>query len=183
MQPSRASASRPTHSPTPRLLDRQRVNDPRMSNWLFKSEPDAFSIDDLQAMPKRTDHWDGIRNYQARNFMRDDMQPGDRGFFYHSSCPEPGIVGTVEVVSNAYPDHTALDPESDYHDPKATEAEPRWCMVDVKFTGKFDSVITLAELKTMPELADMKLLNKGNRLSIMPVSDEHWNLIMSAAGR
>lgn len=152
-----------------------------MANWLFKSEPDAFSIDDLKSMPARTDHWDGIRNYQARNFMRDDMQKGDRGLFYHSSCAEPGIVGTLAIVSNAYPDHTARDPESSYYDPKATEEEPRWVMVDVKFTRKFRTVLRLADLKQVAELADMKLLSKGNRLSIMPVSDAHWDVIMTLA--
>lgn len=154
-----------------------------MANWLFKSEPDAFSIDDLKAMPDSTDHWDGIRNYQARNFMRDDMASGDLGFFYHSSCPEPGIVGIVEIVSTAYPDHTARDPDSAYFDPKATEDNPRWCMVDVKFREKFGAVLKLADLKAVAGLADMKLLSKGNRLSIMPVSDTHWDIILDLAER
>ena len=155
-----------------------RVRSGAMAYWLFKSEPDAFSIDDLKSMPKRTDHWDGIRNYQARNFMRDDMCRGDQGFFYHSSCAEPGIVGIVEIVSEAYPDHTALDPESPYHDPKATQDDPRWCMVDVRFKRRFKQTVTLARLREVAELSDMTLLKKGNRLSIMPISEAHWQTIV-----
>lgn len=150
-----------------------------MNYWLFKSEPDAFSIDDLRAMPGKKDHWDGIRNYQARNMMRDDMKKGDLGFFYHSSCAVPGIVGIVEIVKEAYDDHTALDKKSRYFDPKATPENPRWCMVDVKFKKKFKSVLSLEELKKQKKLASMTLLKKGNRLSIMPVDAKHWNTILS----
>jgi len=150
-----------------------------MQYWLFKSEPDAFSIDDLRGMPGKKDHWDGIRNYQARNMMRDDMKKGDLGFFYHSSCAVPGIVGIVEIVKEAYDDHTALDKKSRYFDPKATSENPRWCMVDVKFKKKFKSVLTLEALKKQKKLASMTLLKKGNRLSIMPVDAKHWDTILS----
>ena len=153
-----------------------------MNYWLFKSEPDAFSIDDLKAMKGKKDHWDGIRNYQARNLMRDDMKKGDLGFFYHSSCKVPGIVGIVEVVREAYPDFTALDPESKYHDPKESEDSPRWVMVDVKFKRKFDKVLTLEFLRTVDELSDMVLLRKGSRLSIQPVTPEQWSLVLGLLG-
>ena len=153
-----------------------------MNYWLFKSEPDAFSIDDLKAMKGKKDHWDGIRNYQARNLMRDDMKKGDLGFFYHSSCKVPGIVGIVEVVREAYPDFTALDPESKYHDPKASEDNPRWVMVDVKFKQKFDKVLTLDFLRTVDELSDMVLLRKGSRLSIQPVTQEQWMMVLDLLG-
>lgn len=148
-----------------------------MNYWLFKSEPDAFSIDDLYAMKGKKDHWDGIRNYQARNLMRDEMKKGDMGFFYHSSCKVPGIVGVVEVVKEAYPDHTAWDPKSSYYDPKSSEENPRWCMVDVKFRQKYDEVISLERLRTVKRLEGMVLLQKGSRLSIQPVTKAHWNVI------
>ncbi len=150
-----------------------------MNYWLFKSEPDAFSIDDLRNMPGKKDHWDGIRNYQARNMMRDKMKKGDMAFFYHSSCPVPGIVGTVEIVREAYDDHTALDPKSKYYDAKATKEEPRWCMVDVKYRKKFKNIITLQALKQNTKLSGMTLLKKGNRLSIMPISANEWKLILA----
>jgi len=150
-----------------------------MNYWLLKSEPDAFSIDDLRNMPGKKDHWDGIRNYQARNMMRDDMKKGDMAFFYHSSCPVPGIVGTVEIVREAYDDFTALDPKSNYYDPKASEDNPRWCMVDVKYRKKFKEIITLAALKQNKKLGAMTLLKKGNRLSIMPVSAKEWTAILA----
>ncbi len=152
-----------------------------MNYWLFKSEPDAFSIDDLKSMPGKKDHWDGIRNYQARNMMRDDMRKGDLGFFYHSSCAVPGVVGVVEIVKEAYDDFTALDPNSKYFDPKASAENPRWCMVDVKYKKKFKSVLSLEMLKANKKLADMTLLKKGNRLSIMPVSAAHWKVIHKMA--
>jgi len=152
-----------------------------MNYWLMKSEPDAFSIDDLFNMPKQTEHWDGVRNYQARNMMRDDMKKGDLVFFYHSSCEVPGIAGTMEVVKEAYPDFTAFDPDSKYYDPKSTEDNPRWFMVDIRFKKKFKSIIPLSELKETPVLKDMQLLRKGNRLSIMPVSQKDWNTILKLA--
>lgn len=150
-----------------------------MNYWLFKSEPDAFSIDDLRNMPGKKDHWDGIRNYQARNIMRDDMKKGDLAFFYHSSCAVPGIVGIVEIVKEAYDDHTALDPKSKYFDAKATADNPRWCMVDVKFKKKLKQIITLESLKQNKKLQGMTLLKKGNRLSIMPISAKEWEWIQA----
>lgn len=148
-----------------------------MKYWLFKSEPDAFSIDDLKAMKGKRDHWDGIRNYQARNLMRDEMKKGDLGFFYHSSCKVPGIVGIVEVVKEAYPDHTAWDPESGYYDPKSSPDNPRWLMVDVKYRQKTDQVLSLQQLRSVRGLEDMVLLQKGSRLSIQPVSSREWRTI------
>lgn len=148
-----------------------------MQYWLMKSEPDAFSIDDLKRV--KVESWDGVRNYQARNMMRDDMKKGDKIFFYHSSCKEPGIVGIAKVEREAYPDHTALDPESKYYDPKSSEDNPRWFMVDVKFVKKFNRTISLAELKQTPQLEDMSLLKKGNRLSIMPITVSQWDIVLS----
>lgn len=148
-----------------------------MNYWLFKSEPDAFSIDDLSAMKGKRDHWDGIRNYQARNLMRDQMKKGDLGFFYHSSCKVPGIVGVVEVVKESYPDHTAWDPESSYYDSKSSPENPRWLMVDVKFKKKYKEVISLQQLRQIATLEGMVLLQKGSRLSIQPVSKKQWETI------
>ena len=145
--------------------------------WLLKSEPSCFSIEDLQNMPNQTSPWDGIRNYQARNFMCKEMQIGDQAFFYHSSCATPGIVGTMEIVSQAYPDDTAFDSTSDHPDPKSTPENPRWFMVDVCFKQQFSDIISLSSLKTHPELDDMRLLQKGNRLSILPVSPDEWAFI------
>lgn len=150
-----------------------------MNYWLLKSEPDAYSIDDLMVAPKKTEHWDGIRNYQARNFMRDDMKINDQAFFYHSSCDEPGIVGIVEVVREAYPDYTALEQKSKYYDPKSSPENNRWVMVDVKFKEKFSRIITLKELKENKRLSDMRLVQKGNRLSIMPVTQKEWVSIIA----
>lgn len=148
-----------------------------MQYWLMKSEPDVFGIDHLEKMPKQTEHWDGVRNYQARNMMRDEMKRGDKVFFYHSNTKVPGIVGVMEVVREGYPDFTAWDPESKYYDPKSTEENPRWFMVDVKFVRKFTRTISLTELKEHPELEGMLLLRKGNRLSITPVTKEQWDFI------
>ena len=142
----------------------------------MKSEPDAYSIDDLERDGREM--WDGIRNYQARNMMRDDMRVGDDVFFYHSNCKEPGIVGLARVASEAYPDPTQFDPESKYYDPKSAEDNPRWLLRDLEFVRKLGRTITLAELKEHPELEGMILLRRGNRLSIMPVSGEHWDLIL-----
>jgi predicted RNA-binding protein with PUA-like domain len=149
--------------------------------WLLKSEPSCFGIDDLKQMPHQTDAWDGIRNYQARNFIRDDMHCGDRAFFYHSSCKTPGIVGTMTVVREAYPDDTAFDPKSDHPDPKSTPENPRWFMVDVKFEREFSQIISLEKLKHYPELHDMRLLQKGNRLSVLPITPDEWNFITNLA--
>jgi predicted RNA-binding protein with PUA-like domain len=146
-----------------------------MKYWLMKNEPEAFSIDDLARV--KIEHWDGIRNYQARNFMRDDMSVGDGVLFYHSSCKVPGIVGIAEIASEAYPDHTAFDPEEHYYDRKSNPDNPTWVMVDVKFVARLDTPITLQELRTYPELSSMRLLQRGNRLSITPVDIEHWDYI------
>lgn len=147
-----------------------------MAYWLMKSEPDAYSIDDLKR--DRREPWDGVRNYQARNMMRDDMRVGDEVFFYHSNCKEPGIVGLAKVASKPYPDPTQFDPESKYYDPKSSEDNPRWCLVDVRYVRKLKRTITLAELKEFPGLDGFALIRKGNRLSIMPVDPEHWELIL-----
>ena len=147
-----------------------------MAYWLMKSEPDAYSIDDLERDDR--DMWDGIRNYQARNMMRDEMRVGDKVFFYHSNCKEPGIVGVMKVASKPYPDPTQFDPESKYCDPKSNEEDPRWMLVDVEFVRKLSRTITLAELKAHPGLDGMILLRRGNRLSIMPVDKAHWDLIL-----
>ncbi|MEZ5557968.1 MAG: EVE domain-containing protein [Pseudomonadales bacterium] len=149
-----------------------------MAYWLVKSEPDAFSIDDLKNAPRRTEHWDGVRNYQARNYLR-EMARGDEVLFYHSSCPEPGVVGIAKVVKAAYPDHTAFDPDSKYFDPKSDPTEPRWFMVDLRFTRKLKRTISLAELKEDPALEDFVLLRKGNRLSVMPVDERAWKAVLA----
>ena len=150
-----------------------------MRYWLMKSEPSCFSIDDLRNAPNQTYYWDGVRNYQARNFMRDDMKIGDQLFFYHSNCTPPGIVGIAEVVRAAYPDFTAFDPFSQHPDPKSTPDKPRWYMVDVRFQEKFSEMISLNHLKHYTELAQMPLLRKGNRLSITPVSPQEWAFILN----
>ena len=149
-----------------------------MNYWLMKSEPSEFSIDDLRARPRKTEHWDGVRNYQARNMMRDQMKKGDQVFFYHSNCAEPGIVGIAEVVREGYPDHTAFDPEDAHYDPKSDSDKPRWYMVDVKFVRKLKRTISLSELKDDPALEDMPLVRRGNRLSVMPVSASQWKHIL-----
>ncbi len=149
-----------------------------MQYWLMKSEPEVFGIDHLAARRGKREPWDGVRNYQARNMMRDEMKKGDQIFFYHSNCETPGIVGIMEVVKEGYPDHTSWDPESKYFDPKSSEENPRWFMVDVKFVRKFKRTISLAELKAEPALADLALVRKGNRLSIMPVGEKEWRHIL-----
>ena len=152
-----------------------------MTCWLFKSEPDVFGIEDLASQPEQMDHWDGVRNYQARNFMRDRMKKGELGFFYHSNTKEPGIVGIVEIAREGYPDHTAFDPEDPHYDPKSDPDNPRWIMVDVKLVRKLARTITLTELKDLadrPELAEFPLVRKGNRLSVMPVTEEQWDFIL-----
>jgi predicted RNA-binding protein with PUA-like domain len=147
-----------------------------MRYWLMKSEPDEYSIDDLAAAPNQTTPWFGVRNYQARNFMRDAMRVGDRAFFYHSSCPQPGIAGVVEVSSAAYPDASQFDRKSEYFDPQSKRAEPRWLNVDVKLVKK-SRLVPLAELRAHADLAGMRVLQRGNRLSITPVSPEEWRFV------
>jgi predicted RNA-binding protein with PUA-like domain len=148
-----------------------------MAYWLMKSEPDTFSIDDLYRRPKRTEHWDGVRNYQARNYMQ-AMKKGDLAFFYHSSCEVPGVVGIVKVVREAYPDFTAFDPKDPHYDPKSDPENPRWMMVDVQYVRKTKRVIPLEELKANPKLEDMALVRRGNRLSVMPVAEPEWQAIL-----
>lgn len=147
-----------------------------MQYWLMKSEPDVFGIDDLARVG--IEPWDGVRNYQARNMLRDQMQVGDLAFFYHSNCDVPGIVGIAEIVTAGYPDATAQNPDSNYYDPKSTDENPRWYRVDVKFVRKFRRTISLAELKTQATLVEMPLLRKGNRLSVMLIASQTWQTII-----
>jgi len=149
--------------------------------WLMKSEPSVFSFDDLKARPGRTDHWEGVRNYQARNYMR-QMQKDDLALFYHSNCETPGIVGIVEIVRESYPDHTSWDRTSRYYDPKSTPHNPRWFMVDVRWKKQFRNAISLAQLREIPELREMKVIRKGQRLSVMPVTQEEFEKILELAG-
>lgn len=148
-----------------------------MSYWLMKIEPDECSIDDLAALPSQTVPWTGVRNYRARNYMRDEMRAGDGVLYYHSSCPEPGVAGLAEVASAPYPDETQFDPASAYFDPKATREAPRWQHVDVRFVKK-TRLLPLAEMRARPELASMTLLKPGNRLSITPVSPTEWQAVL-----
>ncbi len=147
-----------------------------MGYWLFKSEPDAYSVDDLDR--DKVEPWDGIRNYQVRNMIRDDMRVGDQAFFYHSSCKVPAIVGIMTIASEAYPDPTQFDPDSKYYDEKSVKEDPRWLLVDVEFGRQLKRPITLSELKSHPGLAEFRLTQRGNRLSIFPVDEEHWKLIL-----
>ena len=147
-----------------------------MAFWLMKSEPYDYSIDDLKR--DKREPWDGIRNYQARNMMRDDMRVGDKVFFYHSNCKEPGVVGIMKVASKPYPDPTQFDPDAKYYDAKSDPDNPRWILVDVAYVKKLKRTITLTEIKAHPELSDMILTRKGNRLSIMPVTEEEWEIIL-----
>ena len=154
-----------------------------MKYWLVKSEPDAFSIQDLKNKPGSQDSWDGVRNYQARNFMRDEMRVGDRVLFYHSNAKPPGVVGTARVAREAYPDHTAWDPDSKYFDPRSTEEKPVWMMVDVKYESEFPEIISLDSLREETALKDMPLLKKGMRLSVMPVTEAQFNRVLALAGQ
>ncbi len=147
-----------------------------IKHWLMKSEPDVFSFDDLKK--KKTEPWTGVRNYQARNFMRDEMKTGDLIFFYHSSCDVPGIAGIATVASTPYPDPTQFDKKSEYFDPKATKENPRWFLVDVKFEKDLKRLMPLEELKKEKELQEMRLLQKGNRLSILPVTAHEFEFIL-----
>ena len=149
-----------------------------MAYWLMKTEPDTFGLEHLKRRKHQTEHWDGVRNFQARNFMR-EMRTGDEAFFYHSSCAEPGIVAIVEVVREAYPDFTAWDPESPYYDPRSTPDKPYWYMVDVRLQRELAHPITLATLKQQKSLAGMRLLARGNRLSVMPIGKDEWRAILA----
>jgi predicted RNA-binding protein with PUA-like domain len=154
-----------------------------MNHWLMKSEPDVFGIDDLAKVPRKTTHWDGVRNYQARNFMRDQMRVGDLAFFYHSNCEEPAIVGIVKVTRAGYPDHTAFDEDDPHYDPDSDPQQPRWYMVDVQLQRKLARPITLTALRehATGALKGLALLNRGNRLSVLPVSAAHWNFVLKLA--
>ena len=147
-----------------------------MAYWLMKSEPDAYSIDDLEK--DEVEPWDGIRNYQVRNMFRDDMRIGDQAFFYHSSCKVPAVVGVMTISSEAYPDPTQFDPESKYYDPKSDPDDPRWLLVDVTFERKLDRPIPLTELKEQPGLDGFLLTKRGNRLSVFPVEKKHWDIVI-----
>lgn len=152
-----------------------------MRYWLFKSEPGCFSFQNLQARPHATEHWDGVRNYQARNFLRDDIQPGDRVLFYHSSIPKPAVVGLCTVVRGGYPDHTARDPLSDHFDPKASASDPIWYMVDIRADQPLPQPVPLSVIRQHPLLQDMPLVNKS-RLSIQPLSDLHYHTLLQLGG-
>ena len=154
-----------------------------MNHWLFKSEPDVFSINDLKNRPGKTEHWDGIRNYQARNFLRDEIKLGDRVLFYHSNCKIPGVVGVATVVKEAYPDHSAWDVESDYFDPKSTPANPRWFMVDLKWESTFAQSVPLSQIREDPLLSKMRVAQRGNRLSILPVEKEEFEQILQLSAQ
>jgi predicted RNA-binding protein with PUA-like domain len=145
----------------------------------MKTEPGEFSFADLAKRPDKTEPWDGIRNYQARNYIRDEMRPGDLAFFYHSNCEEPGIVGIVKIDSTARPDHTAFDKKHKHYDMKSDPDNPRWYLVDVKHKKKLSRLISLQELRQHKQLKNMKLLQKGNRLSIMPISQNEWKFLLS----
>lgn len=154
-----------------------------MNYWLFKSEPDSFGVDDLARAPGATTAWDGVRNYQVRNMMRDEMRVGDQGFFYHSSCAVPGIAGIVRVVRAGYPERSALDPRHRYFDPDSDPGNPRWYSVDVRLTRRLDPLITLEDLRKHARgaLSEMLILRRGNRLSVTPVTREEWRFILSLA--
>jgi predicted RNA-binding protein with PUA-like domain len=151
-----------------------------MTYWLIKSEPDAFAIDDLKALGAAGTPWDGVRNYQARNLLRDRMRIGDPVFFYHSNCEVPGIVGIAEVASEAYPDPTAFDPEDPHFDPKSDPAAPRWYLVEMRYVRHLRRILPLAELKGHADgpLAELALVRRGNRLSVMPVTPEQWAFVL-----
>lgn len=147
-----------------------------MRHWLMKSEPGEFSIDDLERVG--VEPWDGVRNYQARNFMRDRMTPGDRAFFYHSNCKTPAVVGIMEIAGAAYPDPTAFDPKDPHYDPKSDPGNPTWMLVDVRFVCKLENPVTLQRMKREAALQGMQLLKRGNRLSVFPVDRAHWERII-----
>ena len=152
-----------------------------MNHWLFKSEPDTFSIDDLAKAPKQTSAWDGVRNYQARNMLRDSIKKGDLAFFYNSSCAVPGIAGVISIAREGYPDVTAFQAGHDHYDPDSKKEAPRWFVVDVKLVRKFKHVITLDVLRKHEHktLKDFVLLRRGNRLSVLPVSQKDWDFILT----
>jgi predicted RNA-binding protein with PUA-like domain len=153
-----------------------------MRYWLLKTEPDVFSFDDLKKRPKKTEPWNGVRNYQVRNMMRDDMKVGDLGFIYHSSCEVPGVAGVVRISSEARPDPTQFDPDSEYYDKGSKKEEPRWLLVDVTWEADFKNFVTLTALRDEPRLTDLITLRRGNRLSVTPVEKKHFDLICKMGG-
>ena len=153
----------------------------KSSYWLLKTEPDSFSIHDLAAEPLQTTYWDGVRNYQARNYLRDDIRPGDRVLFYHSNCPTPGVAGTAVVVRGGYPDFTAWDKRSGHYDPKSTVENPIWMMVDIRLDEIFPALVTLESLRGVSALAEMELLRKGSRLSVQPVRKSEFDTVLKLA--
>jgi predicted RNA-binding protein with PUA-like domain len=160
-------------------LPHDEEDDCPMRYWLMKSEPEEFSFEDLRNAPGRSTHWDGVRNYQARNFMRDDMKPGDLVFYYHSNTEVPGIIGLAEVCSEPYPDHTAFDPNDKHFDAKSDPENPRWMMVDIRYKRKLKKEISLAEIKSHADrLEGFALIRRGNRLSVMPVDRAHFEFIL-----
>ncbi len=154
-----------------------------MRHWLMKTEPDTFGIEHLARAPGKTTAWDGVRNYQARNMLRDQMKLGDRVLVYHSSCDPPAVAGVARIVREGYPDHTAWDPQSDHFDPKSPKESPRWFMVDIQLETTFDEPIPLSELREMPELKQMELLKRGSRLSVQPVREAEFKAILKRAGQ
>ena len=160
-------------------------NDPSMATkyWLMKTEPNVYSVDDLAQEKNKTTHWDGVRNYQARNFMRDEMKKGDLVLLYHSNAKPPGVVGVCAVVKESYPDFTAFDPKDKHYDPKSKQEEPRWFMVDIKLKTKFKELIGLDYLKTVKSLDGMVLLTKGSRLSVQPVTKKQFDTIVKIADK
>jgi predicted RNA-binding protein with PUA-like domain len=153
-----------------------------MRYWLLKTEPDVFSFDDLKKRAKKTEPWNGVRNYQVRNMMRDDMKVGDLGFIYHSSCEVPGVAGVVRISSEARPDPTQFDPESEYYDKGSKKEDPRWLLIDVSWQADFKDFVTLTALRDEPRLADLITLRRGNRLSITPVEKKHFDIICKMGG-
>lgn len=154
---------------------------PNRQYWLLKSDGEDFTIDDLWRLPERTTHWDGVRNFQARNFMRDEMKKGDLAFFYHSGGDSPGIAGIAEIVREGYPDHTALDRKDPHFDPKSKDGKSSWSMVDIRGVERFSEPVPLSEMRTRPELAGMPLLQKGSRLSVQKVGAAEWNAVLAMA--
>ncbi len=153
-----------------------------MNYWILKTEPDTFSFDDLKKRPKKTEPWNGVRNYQVRNHMRDDMKVGDLGLFYHSSCPVPGVAGVIKIVSEAKPDPTQFDPKSDYYDKGSKEDNPRWLLMDVAWEKDFTKFVTLEDLRNEPRLAEMIILRRGNRLSIALLTKREFEIICKMGG-
>jgi predicted RNA-binding protein with PUA-like domain len=153
-----------------------------MNYWLMKSEPSCFSLDDLQQAPNSISPWDGVRNYQARNLLRDAIKIGDGVLFYHSNCPVPAVVGLAKVVRAGYPDHTALDPQEQHFDPRATDDQPIWCMVDIQYVCSLPHPLSRDDLRQHPLLSGMGVLRKGNRLSVQPVTTEEWQTILALNG-